>query len=76
MGSAGTVWELPISRRLQGPTITLMYGSLSQRADAHALELETLPGRGPAGAYRAARTLGITGYNLFFFLLNPLYDFG
>ena len=35
--TADTVRELPIRRGLQGPTVTLLDGSLSQRTDALAL---------------------------------------
>ena len=41
----GTVLELPIRRGLLGTTVTLLDGSLSQRTDALALQLETRPGR-------------------------------
>ena len=62
--SACTVRELPIRRGLKGPTVTLLDGSLSQRTDALALQLETDARDGrdwsPVGAYRADGTLGNT----------------
>jgi len=55
---------LPIGRGLQGPTVTLLSGSLSQRTGALALQPEThAPDArdwSPIGAYRADGTLGIT----------------
>jgi len=40
--TAGTVREFPIDRELQGPTITSLDGSLSQKTDALTLQFKTL----------------------------------
>ena len=60
-GTAGAVRELPIRRGLQGPTVTLLEGSISQSAGAPSLQLETHARElSPVSAYRAARAFRIT----------------
>ena len=65
MRTGGTVRRFPIRRGLQGPTIILLDGSLSQWTDALALQFEenSRDSRecSPGGAYRAGGTLGNTG---------------
>jgi len=62
--TAGTVRELAIYQGLKGPTVTFLDGSLSQRTDAHALQLEThardARDCSPGDTYRVDGTLGNT----------------
>ena len=71
-GVAGTTLELPAGRRLQQPTVTLLDGRLSRRADGLALQLDgrtwDAPDRCSADACRTAGMLGIICWHKYFCL--------